>query len=223
MPATRRQRARRFPRRPRRTARARLSGCSASPRDAFDGARSRALVRERLAAASTTVGRRRSACSACRSPCTAATTGALVWSGSDVVFGDVTRANPNFRLFDESLVTRVLTTNGASPASRSRTAATGEHPGRQRAVRRRCGAMHCARRSCCGPSASGRRPSAACSTTSRRSSTPPDCATSRPRRTADEAAGAERAERGDLGAVHRRRAVPRADHAARCVADPSRR
>ena len=34
--------------------------------------------------------------------------GNLVWSGSDVVFGEVTRANPRFTLFDESLVTRVL-------------------------------------------------------------------------------------------------------------------
>ena len=34
--------------------------------------------------------------------------GRLVWSGSDVVLGDVTRANPNFSLFDETLVTRVL-------------------------------------------------------------------------------------------------------------------
>ncbi|BCW72899.1 GMC oxidoreductase [Arthrobacter sp. NicSoilB8] len=34
--------------------------------------------------------------------------GGLVWSGSDVVMGDVTRENPQFDLFDESLVTRVL-------------------------------------------------------------------------------------------------------------------
>lgn len=34
--------------------------------------------------------------------------GALVWSGSDVVMGEVTRANENFELFDESLVMRVL-------------------------------------------------------------------------------------------------------------------
>lgn len=34
--------------------------------------------------------------------------GNLIWSGSDVVFGDETRNNPNFSLFDESLVTRVL-------------------------------------------------------------------------------------------------------------------
>ncbi|GAA2140658.1 GMC family oxidoreductase [Arthrobacter humicola] len=34
--------------------------------------------------------------------------GGLVWSGSDVVMGGVTRDNPEFELFDESLVTRVL-------------------------------------------------------------------------------------------------------------------
>jgi len=34
--------------------------------------------------------------------------GALVWSGSDVVLGDVTRANPHFELLDETLVTRVV-------------------------------------------------------------------------------------------------------------------
>lgn len=40
--------------------------------------------------------------------------GRLVWSGSDVVLGDVTRANPDFTLFDESLVTRVLLDGGAA-------------------------------------------------------------------------------------------------------------
>ena len=39
--------------------------------------------------------------------------GNLVWSGSDVVFGDVDpRQPPNFTLFDESLVTRVLVEDG---------------------------------------------------------------------------------------------------------------
>ncbi|MDR7187757.1 choline dehydrogenase-like flavoprotein [Microbacterium sp. BE35] len=38
--------------------------------------------------------------------------GPLVWSGSDVVLGDITRGNPNFTLFDESLVTRVLVEDG---------------------------------------------------------------------------------------------------------------
>ena len=40
--------------------------------------------------------------------------GALIWSGSDVVFGDATRENERFTLFDESLVTRVLTEDGAA-------------------------------------------------------------------------------------------------------------
>ncbi len=38
--------------------------------------------------------------------------GALVWSGSDIVFGDVTRANPDFTLYDEALVTRVVVEGG---------------------------------------------------------------------------------------------------------------
>lgn len=38
--------------------------------------------------------------------------GGLVWSGSDVVMGDVTRENQHFDLFDESLVTRVLVEDG---------------------------------------------------------------------------------------------------------------
>jgi choline dehydrogenase-like flavoprotein len=38
--------------------------------------------------------------------------GALVWSGPDVVFGDVTRANPDFTLLPEALVTRVLVEDG---------------------------------------------------------------------------------------------------------------
>jgi choline dehydrogenase-like flavoprotein len=40
--------------------------------------------------------------------------GGLVWSGSDVVMGDVTRENPAFELFDESLVTRVLVEDGVA-------------------------------------------------------------------------------------------------------------
>jgi choline dehydrogenase-like flavoprotein len=40
--------------------------------------------------------------------------GGLVWSGSDVVMGDVTRENRQFELFDESLVTRVLVEEGVA-------------------------------------------------------------------------------------------------------------
>jgi len=38
--------------------------------------------------------------------------GRLVWSGSDVVLGEVTRENPGFSLFDESLVVRVIVEGG---------------------------------------------------------------------------------------------------------------
>lgn len=38
-------------------------------------------------------------------------TGELLWSGSDVVFGSETRANPHASLFDETLVQRVLVEN----------------------------------------------------------------------------------------------------------------
>jgi choline dehydrogenase-like flavoprotein len=38
--------------------------------------------------------------------------GALVWSGSDIVFGDATRANPDFTLFPEALVRRVVVEDG---------------------------------------------------------------------------------------------------------------
>ncbi len=38
--------------------------------------------------------------------------GELVWSGSDVVFGDVTRSNPNFSLFAEAQARRVLIEGG---------------------------------------------------------------------------------------------------------------
>ncbi|GAA0248468.1 MFS transporter [Cryptosporangium japonicum] len=38
--------------------------------------------------------------------------GALIWSGPDVVFGDVTRDNPNFSLYAESPVKRVLIEDG---------------------------------------------------------------------------------------------------------------
>lgn len=46
--------------------------------------------------------------------------GRLVWSGSDVVLGDVTRRNPGFTLFDESLVTAVLVRDGHAAGVRVR-------------------------------------------------------------------------------------------------------
>ncbi|HYP72640.1 MAG TPA: GMC oxidoreductase [Microbacterium sp.] len=80
--------------------------------DAFDASPYAALVRERLAAA---VDEGRDAhARAQRMPLAVhrRPDGNLVWSGSDVVFGDETRANPDFTLFDDSLVTRVLLEDG---------------------------------------------------------------------------------------------------------------
>ena len=81
---------------------------------AFDGAPFSDLVRQRLAAA-VDQGRK----SAFRvQPMPLAVhrrqDGALVWSGSDVVMGEATRENPQFELFDESLVTRVLVEEGVA-------------------------------------------------------------------------------------------------------------
>src|SRR3954466_4849331 len=61
--------------------------------------------------------------------------GALVWSGPDIVFGDVTRANPNFTLFAEAPVRRVLVEDGraAGVVVRDRTDGT-EHEVRARFV-----------------------------------------------------------------------------------------
>ena len=59
--------------------------------------------------------------------------GRLVWSGSDVVMGDATRENPNFRLFDESLVTRVLRSEGRAAG----VSVTDLHTGESHEVRAR--------------------------------------------------------------------------------------
>lgn len=76
--------------------------------DAFDASPYASLVRERLAAV--VDGTRDEASRVQRMPLAVhrREDGNLVWSGSDVVLGDVTRANPHFALFDETLVTRVL-------------------------------------------------------------------------------------------------------------------
>ena len=128
--------------------------------------------------------------------------GALVWSGSDVVFGDVTRANPNFTLFAESLVRRVLVEDGRAAGVGSATCTAGAST-RCAPASSSSPPTRCARRSCCGPPASGRRRWAATSTTSRRSCSPSGCATSstppggaRPARRP----GDQRAERRQLGA-----------------------
>ena len=105
--------------------------------------------------------------------------GRLTWSGSDVVFGDVTRANPNHTLYPEVLVTRI-------DRDRRRTGHRRRGPGHaDRAGARRSGRSSswspptpCAPRSCSGPPASAPRPWAATSTTSRRLSSPSACGTS---------------------------------------------
>lgn len=76
--------------------------------DAFDASPYGDLVRERLAAAED--AGRTAATRVQRMPLAVhrRDDGNLVWSGSDVVLGDVTRANDRFTLYDESLVTRVL-------------------------------------------------------------------------------------------------------------------
>lgn len=80
--------------------------------DAFDKARFASLVRERLAAI-VDPGREPEQ-RVQRMPLAVhrREDGRLVWSGSDIVFGDETRSNPNFSLHDESLITRVLLTDG---------------------------------------------------------------------------------------------------------------
>lgn len=94
--------------------------------DAFDGAPFADLVRERLAAV---VDEGRPAERRVQRMPLAVhrrADGGLVWSGSDVVFGDVTRANPNFRLFDQSLVTRVALDDGEVSGVDVRDLTTGE-------------------------------------------------------------------------------------------------
>jgi choline dehydrogenase-like flavoprotein len=53
--------------------------------------------------------------------------GGLIWSGSDVVFGEVIRTNPHVRLMDESMVVRVLEEDGSVRGVVVRDQTTGEH------------------------------------------------------------------------------------------------
>ncbi|MGH1549633.1 GMC oxidoreductase [Leifsonia poae] len=80
--------------------------------DAFEGAPYSQLVRDLLAAA--VDEGRTEAQRVQRMPLAVhrREDGRLVWSGSDVVFGEATRSNRDFSLFDESLVTRVLLDDG---------------------------------------------------------------------------------------------------------------
>jgi C-glycoside oxidase len=102
---------------------------------AFDGAPFTELVRERLAAA---VDEGRVAETRVQRMPLAVhrrADGRLVWSGSDVVLGDVTRSNPDFHLFDESVVTRVLVEDGHAAGVEVRDLRSGHvHVVRARAV-----------------------------------------------------------------------------------------
>ena len=94
--------------------------------DAFDGAPYSQLVRDLLAVV---VDHGRSAAERVQRMPLAVhrrEDGRLVWSGSDVVFGDETRANRNFTLFDESLVTRVLLEGGEAAGVEVKDLRTGE-------------------------------------------------------------------------------------------------
>ncbi|MDF2491746.1 MAG: choline dehydrogenase [Microbacterium sp.] len=94
--------------------------------DAFDASPFSALVRERLAEA--VDAQRTPELRAQRMPLAVhrREDGRLVWSGSDVVFGDATRSNPGFGLFDQSLVTRVLTRGGRASGVEVRDRRSGE-------------------------------------------------------------------------------------------------
>ncbi|MCR2762953.1 GMC oxidoreductase [Microbacterium sp. zg.B48] len=87
----------------------RLLGVTA---DAFDSSPYAPLVRGRLAAAEDAGRIARTRVQRMPLAVHRREDGNLVWSGSDVVFGEVTRTNPRFTLFDESLVTRVLVEDG---------------------------------------------------------------------------------------------------------------
>jgi choline dehydrogenase-like flavoprotein len=94
--------------------------------DAFDAAPFGAIVRERLASA---VDEGRTAeTKVQRMPLAAhrRDDGRLVWSGSDVVLGEITRGNPGFHLFDESLVARVLTSGGRASGVEVRNLRSGD-------------------------------------------------------------------------------------------------
>lgn len=80
--------------------------------DAFDAAPFGGIVRERLSSA---VDEGRTAQTKVQRMPLAVhrrDDGRLVWSGSDVVLGDVTRKNPRFTLFAESLATSILSREG---------------------------------------------------------------------------------------------------------------
>jgi choline dehydrogenase-like flavoprotein len=103
--------------------------------DAFDGSPFGAVVRERLAAV--VDDDREPAARVQRMPLAVhrRADGRLVWSASDVVLGEATRANANFGLHDESLVTRVLVEDGRAAGVEVRDLRSGQaHAVRARVV-----------------------------------------------------------------------------------------
>lgn len=95
-------------------------------RNAFDSAPFGEIVRERLSAA--VDDGRTEATKVQRMPLAVhrRDDGRLVWSGSDVVLGDVTRQNPNFALFDQSLATSVVLADGRAAGVIVRDLGSGE-------------------------------------------------------------------------------------------------
>lgn len=94
--------------------------------DAFDGAPYSDLVRQRLAAAVDEGREPRYRVQRMPLAVHRRADGELVWSGSDVVMGDVTRDNPNFSLYDECLATRVLLEDGRAAGVEVRDLRSGE-------------------------------------------------------------------------------------------------
>lgn len=80
--------------------------------DAFDAAPFGAIVRERLSAAVDAGRVERTKVQWMPLAVHRREDGRLVWSGSDIVLGEVTRSNPAFSLFDESLAVRVILEGG---------------------------------------------------------------------------------------------------------------
>ena len=184
-----RQRAHRLRGRARRAARRGRAGSSASRRTPSTTRPSPTRYAAAWPPSSTAAAPRDAGSSRCRSRCPSADDGTVTWSGSDVVFGDVTRENPR------------------SHAARRRARAPGGargQPGRRSGCRRHDSTVpstrsrpprswsrptRCAPRSCSGPRGSGPPRSAATSTTRPRSSTPSGFATGCGLRLSQPAAG----------------------------------